>query len=157
MKRLLIHGLEGSSQGHKAQLLRQVDPQLLTPDFTGDVKERMTQLEAILSPEPEPWFLIGSSLGGLMAALWTCRNPRRVRRLILLAPALHRPEFERSQNYVPTMLVHGTKDTVVPLEPVAEIARSTFLMLDFHAVEDDHRLKATMELLDWHRLLELEG
>ena len=38
---LFIHGLAGSSQGFKSIYLRKLYPDLVAPDFPGDVWERM--------------------------------------------------------------------------------------------------------------------
>lgn len=153
MKRIFLHGLESSGQGRKAGQIRAQVPDILTPDFTGSLEERMAQLEPWLAPEPS-WQLIGSSFGGLMAALWTQRYPERVDRLILLAPALHRPAFQPEPAVdVPTLLIHGTRDEIVPPEPVEEKARQAFRQLTLRRVDDDHRLIATSEKLPWLELL----
>ncbi len=54
---ILIHGLEGSSQGDKAILLRSKFPRMLTPDFRGSLDERMRQLEYLLG-EKSNWTII---------------------------------------------------------------------------------------------------
>jgi len=43
---IFIHGLEGTSQGVKASLLRGIYPEILTPDFRGDLAARMAYLSA---------------------------------------------------------------------------------------------------------------
>ena len=90
---MFLHGLEGTSQGVKANLLRGLFPEILIPDFSGDLETRMTALEKILGAQ-RGWILIGSSFGGLMAALFACQHPEQVHRLILLAlkPADPPPE-----------------------------------------------------------------
>jgi pimeloyl-ACP methyl ester carboxylesterase len=148
---LFIHGLEGSSQGDKATLLRSLFPGILTPDFPGSLDERMQALRAILGKR-NGWTLIGSSLGGLMAALFTCQQPAQVRKLILLAPALILPEFSSAPPApvdVPTVVYHGSRDTVVPLEPTRRLAEQVFRNLVFHVVDDEHRLFKTMQEVDW--------
>jgi len=128
---------------------------MLTPDFDGDLPVRMVQLKAILGNEPG-WTLIGSSLGGLMAALFTLQTPSQVRKLVLLAPALTFPEFTKAhlvQISVPTSIVHGTRDDLLPLETVREIAMKVFTNLTLIVVDDDHRLHHTADTLDWKSLL----
>ncbi len=150
-KIIFIHGLEGSSQGDKATLLRSLFPGMLTPDFPGPLEERMQALQAILGKR-SGWTLIGSSLGGLMAALFTCRHPAQVRKLILLAPALILPEFSATPPApvnVPTVVFHGTHDNVVPLEPTRRLAEQVFRKLVFNVVDDEHRLFKTMQEVDW--------
>ncbi len=150
-KCILIHGLEGSSQGDKATLLRSIFPEMLTPDFRGPLDERMKLLLSILG-EKAGWTVIGSSLGGLMAALFTTCHPEQVRKQILLAPALFLPEFADhppAPIQVPTVVYHGTKDTIVPLGETRRLSEQAFSKLTFHVVEDDHRLFETVHKIDW--------
>ena len=150
---LFIHGLEGSSQGDKATLLRSLFPGMLTPDFPGPLERRMQALQSILGKR-SGWTLIGSSLGGLMAALFTCQHPAQVRKLILLAPALILPEFSAAPPApvdVPTVVYHGTRDALVPLEPTRRLAEQVFKNLTFHVVDDEHRLFKTMGEVDWKK------
>ena len=115
----------------------------------------MVQLAPILG-EQAGWTIIGSSLGGLMAALWTCARPMQVRKLILLAPALHLPAFAAHRPAaidVPVVIYHGRRDTVVPLPMVEALAERVFRQLVFHVVDDDHRLHATVQAIDWPALV----
>ena len=54
---------------------------------------------------------------------------------------------------VPTILIHGTLDTVVPLDPVREFAQKLFTNLTIHIVDDDHRLHKTANDMDWEAIL----
>jgi pimeloyl-ACP methyl ester carboxylesterase len=155
---IFIHGLEGSSQGVKASLLRGLFPGILTPDFPGSLEQRMMQLDGILGGR-RTWTMIGSSLGGLMAAMFTVQHPEQVKRLVLLAPALIWPDFAASSPepiYVPTIIYHGKQDAVVPLTPVRELAERVFRNLKFYAVDDDHGLYKTVHAIDWPALLEVK-
>lgn len=152
---IFIHGLEGSSQGVKATLLRELFPGLLTPDFPGSLEERMDALNAVLEGG-DRWTIIGSSFGGLMGALYTCQNPHKVRKLVLLAPALIWPDFAAHPPPavdVPTVVYHGSRDELIPLEQVRELAEGVFEDLTFHAVDDDHGLYKTVHELNWEALL----
>jgi len=153
---IYLHGLESDSNSGKARLFREWFPGMLTPDFSGSFDERMSQLYPILSKNTD-WTLIGSSFGGLMGATFTCDHPTQVRKLILLAPALMLPPFgsslDREPVSVPTVVIHGTLDTVVPLEPVRVIAQKIFTNLTYHIVEDDHRLGKSVHELDWKEIL----
>lgn len=155
---IFIHGLEGSSRGVKATLLRGLFPGILTPDFRGSLAERMQQLEAILQAQTASWTLVGSSFGGLMAAMYTCHHPGRVRKQVLLAPALVWPDFARQRPEpvpVPTVVYHGSRDQIVPLAPVRNLAEQVFTTLDFRVVDDDHGLYQTVHDIDWTELLEV--
>jgi predicted esterase len=153
---VFIHGSSGDkSQTYKARLLSRLFPGMLTPDFDGDLSERMKQLRALLKDIPG-WTLIGSSLGGLMAALFATKAPGQVRKLVLLAPALTLPEFAGrvpDPISVPTIVVHGTRDEILLLDEVRTVAVKVFSNLAYIVVDDDHRLHKTAEVLDWKTLL----
>jgi pimeloyl-ACP methyl ester carboxylesterase len=152
---VFIHGSESNSQTYKAVLLRRLFPAMVVPDFTGPLTERMPQLESILDRETG-WTIIGSSLGGLMAALFASRHPQQVRKLVLLAPALNLAVFSeevKAPISIPCIIIHGTLDDVVPLEDVRALAEKTFPQLTFWVVEDDHRLHKTAETVDWETII----
>ena len=136
-------------------MLRDLFPRILVPDFRGPLEERMAQLAPILADQSD-WTIIGSSMGGLMAALFTCQHPEQVKTLILLAPALILPDFADhppAPVSVTTVDYHGHGDTVVPLEPVRALCEQVFANLTFHAVDDDHRLRETVQAIDWSSLI----
>jgi pimeloyl-ACP methyl ester carboxylesterase len=155
---IFIHGLISSGQSFKANLLRGLFPNIFTPDFEGTLDERMAQLATILSDKPG-WIIIGSSFGGLMGAMFTCHHPERVQKLILLAPALIWPEFAQTLPApvsVPTVVYHGRRDDLIPLNLVRSLAEQVFTNLNFHAVDDDHGLHDTVQAIDWVTLLDEE-
>jgi pimeloyl-ACP methyl ester carboxylesterase len=152
---IFIHGLEGSSQGVKARLLRDIFPGIIVPDFQGHLSQRMDQLESLLSL-PHTWTIIGSSFGGLMAALYARHFPQRIQKLILLAPAILWPDFKggvSGQITTPTIIYHGYGDRILPLDIVYQISQSAFANVEFHAVDDDHALHHTTSILDWRQLV----
>jgi pimeloyl-ACP methyl ester carboxylesterase len=152
---IYIHGSESDSNSGKARQFREWFPGMITPDFKGSFGERMIQLQKILSNHAG-WTLIGSSYGGLMATIFTLEHEVQVRKLVLLAPALAQeiaPLPRPGPISVPTILIHGTQDTVVPLEPVRKIAQRLFSNLTLYTVEDDHRLHKTANELDWNTIL----
>jgi len=153
---IFIHGLEGTSQGIKASLLRGIYPDILTPDFGGDLSTRMSLLIEILANKKD-WTIIGSSFGGLMAALFTCQHPQQVRKAILLAPALilfQESDYPKQPVNIPVTVYHGERDTVIPLQAVRPIAERIFANLMFHQVDDDHGLYKTVHEIDWQKLLD---
>jgi predicted esterase len=152
---VFIHGLEGTSQGEKARLLRGIFPAILTPDFMGSLDARMEALRNILGEE-RGWRLVGSSFGGLMAAMYACQRPAQVEQLVLLAPALLWPDFAASLPPAvdtPVVIYHGTQDAIVPWQPTQELARKIFRNLDFRIVDEDHGLYSTVHAIDWKALL----
>ena len=156
-KIIYLHGLESTSQSGKARQFAEKFPGMITPDFTGSFEERMKQLKPILGRKKN-WVIIGSSFGGLMGTVFTCEHPTQVRKLVLLSPALLRDQFAPYLNLepvsVPTIIIHGTEDDVVPLEPVRELAEKLFKNLTYHVVNDGHRLHKAFEEMDWKEILE---
>lgn len=155
--RTFIHGLDSSSLGTKGSYFRTRYPGMLMEDYSGPLEERMAKLEKGLSGM-ENLILVGSSYGGLMAALFACGNETRIRRLVLLAPALGHADFAtcfRQPLQIPVTLYHGQFDVVVPPEPTRLIAKWLFGNLDHHLVEDDHNLHRIFPTLNWDALLEI--
>lgn len=155
-KIIYLHGLESTSQSGKARQFAEKFPGMLTPDFTGAFEERMDQLKPILGRKKN-WTIIGSSFGGLMGTVFTCTHPTQVRKLILLAPALLPDPFgsylDLEPVSVPTIIIHGTQDDVVPLEPVRDLAEKLFTNLAYHVVDDGHRLHQAFAELNWEEIL----
>ena len=153
---IFLHGLESSSKTYKASVIRQSYPELIVPDFIGSLWERMDMLYPVMGDKTD-WTIIGSSFGGLMGAIFTCERPNQVQKLILLAPALMLPDFasylDQKPVIVPTTIIHGTQDDVVPLEEVRQIAEKVFLNLTHRIVNDDHRLHIATSTLDWKEIL----
>jgi len=154
---IYLHGLESSSQSGKARLFAEKFPGMLTPDFKGSFDERMEHLLPILG-ESTNWTIIGSSFGGLMATVFCLDHTHQVEKLILLAPALNLPPVSSRQNIKPTVtpttLIHGRADTIVPLDPIREIAQKIFTNLTLLIVDDDHRLHKTFNELSWESILD---
>ncbi|MCD6486071.1 MAG: alpha/beta fold hydrolase [Syntrophobacterales bacterium] len=153
--RVFIHGLEGSSQGTKGTFFRKRYPDMIIEDYPGSLEERMTRLRGTLTDKSDI-VLVGSSYGGLMAAMYACDNEHRVKRLILLAPALNLEDFEPYLNReikAPVILYHGSRDDVVPLKPVHGIASKIFQDLSHNVVDDNHPLSETFTSFDWDSLL----
>jgi pimeloyl-ACP methyl ester carboxylesterase len=156
LARVFIHGLESSSRGTKGVFLRERYPGMIIPDFHGPLQERMHKLSGLLSDHPS-LIMVGSSFGGLMAAIYALETPNRVKKLILLAPALTFPDFEPYSHHrieIPVTVYHGKKDDVVPAASTYEVARKIFGNLAFNAVDDDHMLSKTFKGIDWDNLLE---
>jgi pimeloyl-ACP methyl ester carboxylesterase len=154
---IFIHGSTGDkSKTYKAILLKSKFPGILTPDFEGDLFTRMSQLETIIGKD-DGWKIIGSSLGGLMGALFACQHPKQVDKLILLAPALTLPEFSTKLAEpveVPTILILGNRDELLPPRSIQAIAEKVFPNLTVILSDDDHRLHKTADELNWSAMLE---
>lgn len=154
--RVFIHGLESSGQGAKGQYFRERYPDMLIEDYEGPFEARMLKLNRLLDGK-DNLILVGSSFGGLMAAVFACENPERVQKLILLAPALMLPQFyscQKKRLTLPVELYHGLQDDIVPPGMTRQIAEEVFTNLIYHAVDDDHSLHGHFEEMPWDRLLE---
>ena len=155
--RVFIHGLDSSSRGTKGSFFQERYPEIIREDFSGSLEQRMAQLGRGLAVKSN-LILVGSSYGGLMAALFACKNASRTRRLILLAPALSQGDFRpyyATPLELPVTLYHGRQDVVVPPGPTRRIAERLFRNLKIHLVDDDHNLHVVFPLLDWDTLLEM--
>ena len=153
--RVFIHGLESSGQGTKGAFFRKRYSDMIIEDYPGSLEDRMTKLRRILSGKRNI-VLVGSSYGGLMAAMYACDNEHQIKRLILLAPALNLEEFKPYLNReikAPVTLYHGSRDDVVPMKPVHGIASKVFQNLSHQIVDDDHPLSKTFTSFDWNNLL----
>ena len=153
--RLFIHGLESSSQGTKSVFFKERYPDMIVEDFRGSLEERMKKLNRILL-DKRALILVGSSFGGLMAAIYACNNEDKVKKLILLAPALNLEEFKPYLNNridIPVIIYHGRNDDVVPVASVQKLARKVFTNITYNIVDDDHPLRETFKSFDWDELL----
>lgn len=153
--RVFIHGLESTSQGVKGQYFRKYFPEMIIEDYTGDFAGRMQKLAALLAGK-DNLILVGSSYGGLMAAQFSLRNESRVKKMVLLAPALNLPEFSPVNHrhlQLPVIIYHGVDDNIVDPYAVKKIAGKTFINLEHHLVDDDHSLTKTFPILDWKKIL----
>jgi predicted esterase len=115
----------------------------------------MNQLNSILK-EQGNWIIIASSFGGLMGALFTCQNPNKVLKLILLAPYLSNPNLNPkncSQIDIPVIAFHGKNDKIVSLTRSKARAEKLFANLTYNIVDDDHQLIKTVKKLDWKKLI----
>ena len=149
-----LHGLESSSRGTKGQWFNQHFPAVRMQDYHGDLEQRLAQLEEQVAGI-DHLILAGSSFGGLMAACFAARHSERIRRLILLAPALNFTDYRPPASPVaaPVLLVMGSRDTVCPPDLVLPRARASFRNLTVRIEDDDHMLHRAFPALDWPALL----
>jgi predicted esterase len=152
---VFIHGLESTAKGAKGQFFSQKFPQMIIEDYVGDFNTRMNKLNSLLAGKKD-LIIVGSSYGGLMAVQYAMENESRVKKIILLAPALNLSEFTFNLNKqltIPVVIYHGTNDDVVNPQIVKDIALKCFSNLEHHFVEDDHPLNKIFPALDWKKLL----
>jgi len=94
MRYIYLHGFASSPASRKARFLveklQEHSIHLETPDLAPDFQNlTITSQLAVIhgAIRGEPVVLIGSSLGGYLAALYAAEQPQIVERLVLLAPA----------------------------------------------------------------------
>jgi len=140
------HGKESGPWGAKiaamADLARDRGLDVESIDYRGmdDPRERVAKLVAHCRPLERPLALVGSSMGGHVAAA-ASMELEQVRGLFLLAPAFFMPGYEQ---YTPSpkagriTIVHGWRDDIVPPENSVRFAREH--RANLHLVDGDHRL-----------------
>jgi surfactin synthase thioesterase subunit len=111
-----------------------------------DPAVRLEQLVTACSGEGRPLLLVGSSMGGWVAA----EAAQRLGALgvFLIAPAVYMPGYPSQEPVVPrehTDIVHGWDDEVIPYENAVRFAR--LRQCSLHLVQGDHRLSARIPLL----------
>ena len=161
MKTIFLHGLDSSGSGTKGSFFQHRFPEIATPDFSGSLEQRLSQLDRLCTTtamDGESLLLIGSSYGGLMATCYAISNPERVVKLILMAPALNFPGLAVPNQPIvaPTYLLIGSWDDVTPPDAVIPLAKKIFANLEINLVDEDHLLHQSFPKLDWHTLLSLE-
>lgn len=151
---ILSHGFESGPDATKVTALADAAERLgwthERPDYTdldakrevskfGDVLARLERLQQIAHDASTrgPVVLAGSSLGAWISARVSLEVP--VRGLFLMAPPIHMgPAPTLDAAAVPTSIIHGWHDDLIPAAQVVEwaAARSARLLL----VDDSHRL-----------------
>ena len=144
------HGKESGPWGAKiaamAPVVRDLSLSAESVDYRGmdDPGERVQKLIAVGQDLKAPLILVGSSMGGHVSAAAASRLP--VRGLFLLAPAFYMPGFEQytpQDVAVPTAIVHGWHDAIVPVDNSIRWAREHQAAL--HILDSDHRLEDQIE------------
>lgn len=143
------HGKESGPWGSKISRLARVAEHLgfavKSPDYshTVDPQARVQQLLTVDRPQGVPLVLVGSSMGGYVAAqACSALSPAA---LFLMAPALYFPGWDEEPEGIPTstVVVHGWRDDVVPLVQVQRFAARH--RADFHLFDADHGLSEALE------------
>lgn len=143
---LFAHGLESAPWGRKSRALVEAGHAVIAPDCQGlELAARVQRLlDALLAAEVPP-LVVGSSFGGLaglVAALVAAERGVVVPGLVLCAPALMLPLPPGTVATLGcparTIVVHGTRDEVIPIDVGRRFARDHGAEL--REVDDDHRL-----------------
>jgi alpha-beta hydrolase superfamily lysophospholipase len=146
------HGKESGPWGAKITAMAAVVQELAlgveSVDYQGidDPGERVRKLISSGQALRAPLVLVGSSMGGHVSA--AAARPLDARALFLLAPAFYMSGFEDytpQDVSVPTAIVHGWRDQIVPVENSVRWAREHRAAL--HVVNSDHRLEDQIETI----------
>jgi len=140
------HGKESGPWGSKitamAAVVRDLNLGVESVDYRGmvDPGRRVEKLVQAGGEFKGPLVLVGSSMGGHVSAAAAGRL--NVRALFLLAPAFYMSgleEYTPQDVAVPTVIVHGWHDDVVPVENSIRWSREHRATL--HVLDSDHRLE----------------
>jgi pimeloyl-ACP methyl ester carboxylesterase len=147
------HGKESGPWGAKitamAAVARDLALTVESVDYRGmdDPVERVKKLIGLGAAFKAPVVLVGSSMGGHVSA--AAAGALGARALFLLAPAFYMPGFEKytpqDVGGVPTAIVHGWHDDIVPVENSIRWAREHQAAL--HVLNSDHRLEDQIETI----------
>jgi alpha-beta hydrolase superfamily lysophospholipase len=147
------HGRESGPWGTKIRRLTRVAEQcgcrVVSCDDrdTQDPQERVRRLVAAGPGLSAPLVLVGSSMGGYVAAVASASlQPAG---LFLLAPAIGLPGYEigvPQVNAAQVAIVHGWDDTIVPLAGVLDFARTRQAAL--HVLADGHLLHHRLDQIE---------
>ncbi len=146
------HGRESGPWGSKitamAQVARALQFEVVSVDYRGmdEPLARVDRLVQTVSALSAPPVLVGSSMGGYVSAAAVSRA--QVRAIFLLAPAFYMPGFEEYTPQdvpVPTAIVHGWHDDIVPVENSIRWAREHRATL--HVLDSNHRLEDQIEAI----------
>ena len=142
---IFSHGQESGPWGTKiramAELVTQLGCRADSVDYQGigDPTERVERLVAECAGVDDTLVLVGSSMGGHVATA----AAERVKAvgLFVLAPAYYMEGYEEltpPAPRIPTCIVHGWRDDVVPADNSIRFARES--LAELHLVDGDHRL-----------------
>ncbi len=147
---LFSHGKESGPWGAKitamAAVVRGLGLAARSVDYRGldDATARVHKLIAEAGTLPGPLLLVGSSMGGHVAA--AAAATLKPVGLFVLAPAFYMSGFEAHTPQdvdCPTVIVHGWRDDIVPVESSIRWAREHLAAL--HLLDSDHRLEDQIE------------
>lgn len=143
------HGQESGPWGTKIQAMaetaRAMGCRVESVDYRGLAKpaDRVARLIETCKSDEEPLLLVGSSMGGYVAA--AAAKPLNAAGVFLLAPAFYIEEWEEQTPapFSPGVIVHGWRDDVIPVDNSIRYARQCRAAL--HIVDGDHRLTGNLD------------
>ena len=152
---IFSHGQESGTWGTKiramADCVRGMGCEADSIDYQGiaDPTERATKLVDECGAIEAPLVLVGSSMGGHVAT--AAASPLHAAGLFVLAPAYYMPGYEEltpNPPGMPTCIVHGWRDDVVPVENSIRFAKSC--NAELHVLDGDHRLTDNIDEINYY-------
>ena len=155
---LLSHGSDSSPEATKVSALAALAEargwRTRRPDYreddvhghAGSVAPRLARLGAAIAACEVPPVLVGSSMGAFVSALASLQHP--VAGLFLMATPPAIPGVDSAldvRHDVPTLLVHGWRDELCPVDGVHAFAARRRLPL--LTLDDDHRLSGSLPVI----------
>ncbi len=148
---ILSHGLNSSPHATKVTALAQVADRLgwthERPDYRDidagsnirDVARRLARLLEQACAVQGPLVLVGSSMGAYISAMASLQV--KPIGLFLMAPPIALPGYPKPLDaaVVPTEVIHGWHDELIPAQEVVDWCRPRAVSL--HLVDDGHRLE----------------
>ena len=152
---IFSHGQESGPWGTKiramADCVRDMGCEADSIDYQGiaDPTERVSKLIEECGDSDAPLVLVGSSMGGHVAT--AAAAPLSAAGLFVLAPAYYMPGYEEltpNPPGLPTCIVHGWRDDVVPVENSIRFAKSC--NAELHVLDGGHRLTENIDEINYY-------
>ncbi|MEP6880373.1 MAG: alpha/beta hydrolase [Dokdonella sp.] len=151
---ILSHGLESGPDATKVTALAKVAEELgwasIRPDYrdldiSRDVEAITARTARAIAAAPATGRVIfaGSSMGAFISGFASMQRECAALFLMALPVGVVGYDFDYKAAVVPTVLVHGWRDDLCPVNAVIEFARERGDTL--HLVDDDHRLGAHVD------------
>jgi pimeloyl-ACP methyl ester carboxylesterase len=149
------HGQESGPWGTKiqamAELVKSIGCSAESVDYQGiaDPTDRVNKLIAECADIDDALVLVGSSMGGHVAT--AAAAELNAVGLFVLAPAYYMPGYEEltpPPPHMPTCIVHGWDDDVVPVESSIRFAAACNAAL--HILDGDHRLTDNIDEINYY-------
>ena len=156
---LLSHGSDSSPEATKVSALAALAEargwHTQRPDYreddarghAGSVAPRLARLNAAIAACDAPPILVGSSMGAFVSALASLEHPGAGLFLMATPPAI--PGVDSALDVrqdVPTLMVHGWRDEVCPIDDIERFTSGRLLPL--LALDDDHRLSGSLPTIE---------
>ena len=152
---IFSHGKESGPWGTKiramAELVKGLGCAVDSIDYQGmeDPSDRVSKLIAVCKDLDDAIVLVGSSMGGHVAA--SAAAGVGAAGLFVIAPAFYMPGYEDltpEPPKIPIAIVHGWRDEIVPVENSIRFAASC--RAELHVLDGGHRLTENIDEINYY-------